>query len=137
MTRLNNRIKQPFWYALYAGTGVKTDADGNESGEYAVYANPVREYGNVYVAHGLAYHREYGIDDEYTQNIMVEDRDTPIDESTVVWLDVTPELDAEGALAKDESGNIVTPYNAIVRRVSRGLPEYGVAIIHLERVTTR
>lgn len=137
MTRLNNRVKQEFWYALYTGTASHTGTDGYETGDYATYANPVREYGNIYVAHGLAYRREFGIDDEYTRNIMVEDRDTPIDESTILWLDVTPELDANGALKKDESGNVLTPYNAIVRRVSRGLPTYGVAIIHCETVTTR
>ena len=136
MTRLNNRIKQEFWYAPYTGTGTLYDDYGNETGQYAIYGNPIKQMGNVYVAHGTVYHRAYGIDEDYTHSIMVEDRDTPIDEYSVIWLGTLPQLAEDGSLATDENGHILTPYNHIVKRISRGLPKYGVAIIYVSQVMT-
>lgn len=136
MTRLNNRVKQEFWYAPYTGTATVLDDNGHEIGQHATYGNPIHQWGNIYVAHGTVYHRQYGIDEDYTHSIMVEDRDTPIDEYSILWVGVTPQLNPDGSLATDEAGNALTPYNHIVKRISRGLPKYGVAIIYVSQVAT-
>ena len=132
--RMNNRNKQPFWYALYAGTQQDYDDEGYENGVHAVYANPVKVEGNISPEKGSVIARQFGDDDQYDRVIAVENRDTPIDEYAVLWIDTIPELDANGALTVNADGEIVTPWDYIVRRVGRGLPNFSSAVIAVKKV---
>ena len=67
--------------------------------------------------------------------IVTGDRDTPIDEYAVLWIDTVPELDENGALKVNADGEIVTPWDYIVRKVGRGLPNYGSTVIAISKVT--
>ena len=130
-----NRNKQPFWYALYGERVPTYDEYGNETGWEVSYGKPVKTYGNISAAKGEVVARQFGDDDLYDRVIMVERRDTPIDEYAVLWIDETPTLDENGASALNDDGSYVTPWNYIVRKVARGLPEFGCALISVDKVT--
>ena len=132
--RMSFRNKQPFWYALYDRTVESYDEYGNQIGTSTAYKNPVAAYGNISAAHGEVVARQFGDDDLYDKVIVLGDRNTPIDEYAVLWIDSVPELDANGALKVNANGEIVTPWDYIVRRVARGLPNFGSVLIAVDKV---
>ena len=132
---MNNRLKQTFWYAAYGAVVEDYDDYGNQIGTSVSYGNPVKTSGNISAAKGEVVTRQFGDDDLYDRVIVLEDRDTPIDENTILWIDITPELDDNGALVVDANGQAVTPHNYIVRKVGRGLPKFGEATIAVSKVT--
>jgi hypothetical protein len=135
MARMCFRNKQAFWYALYDATVEQYDEYGNQIGTSASYGNPVEAEGNISPAKGDVVARQFGDDEQYDKVIVVGDRDIPIDEYAVLWIDTVPELDANGALKVNADGEIVTPWDYIVRKVGRGLPNYGSAVIAVSKVT--
>lgn len=128
------RNKQVFWYALYDETVEQYDEYGNQIGTSASYGNPVQTSGNISPAKGDVVTRQFGDDDNYDKVIVTGDRDTPIDEYAVLWIDTVPELDESGALKVNADGEIVTPWDYIVRKVGRGLPNYGSTVIAVSKV---
>ena len=90
---------------------------------------------NISPAKGSVIARQFGDDDQYDKVIVTGDRDTPIDEYAVLWIDVEPELDENGALKVNADGEIVTPWDYIVRKVGRGLPNFGSTVIGISKVT--
>ena len=135
MSRMCFRNKQPFWYALYTGTSVDYDEYGNEIDPHTTYGKPVQTSANISPAKGNVISRQFGDDDTYDKVIVTGDRDTPIDEYAVLWIDTVPQLDANGDLKVNASGEIVTPWDYIVRRVGRGLPNFGSTAIAISKVT--
>jgi len=135
--RCANRNKQYFWYAPQTGVTTSEDEYGNECSAYPTYGNPVKVSGNISAARGDVVSRQFGDDDEYDRVIVVEDRNTAIDEYSVLWIDETPSVDTNGALKMNEDGTYETPWNYIVRKVGRGLPTFGNAIISVSKVTVR
>ena len=143
MSRMVFRNQQPFWYALYDHTA--EDEYGNEANygyqdgggtvsPYVVYKNPVKAYGNISAARGTVETRQFGDDLNYDKVIVVGDRDTPIDEYAVLWIDREPEVNLWGELKVNAKGDYLTPWDYIVRRVGRGLPNYGSAVIAVSKV---
>lgn len=135
MSRTCFRNKQPFWYALYSETAPIYDSDGYQCGNKAVYGNPVRTFGNISPAKGSVVTEPFGDDDRYDRVIVVGERDTPIDEYAVLWIDREPELDDSGALKVNADGDYVTPWDYIVFRVGRGLPNFGSTVIAVSKVS--
>ena len=125
--RLNDRNKQTFYYALYAGTEDSYDEYGNISGTHATYGKPVKALGNISPGRGTAITQPFGVDDMYDNTNTVEDRDTLIDEYSVLWVETPPVL--------KEDGTTDTPWDYIVRRVARGLPTFGNAHIAISKVS--
>ena len=135
MGRTAFRNKQPFWYALYESTVTTTDEYGNQNGTHPTYGNPVLASGNISPARGNVYAQQFGEELRYDKVIVLNDRDTPIDEYAVLWIDTEPDLDANGALTVNASGEYATPWDYIVRRVGRGLPGFGDSVIAVSKVT--
>ena len=135
MARMCFRNKQVFWYALYDSTVETYDEYGNQIGTSASYGNPVQTSANISPAKGDVVARQFGDDDQYDKVIVTGDRDTPIDEYAVLWIDTVPELDENGALKVNADGEIVTPWDYIVRKVGRGLPNFGSTVIGISKVT--
>lgn len=135
MARMCFRNKQVFWYALYDATVEGYDEYGNQNSTYATYGNPVQTSGNISPAKGNVIARQFGDDDQYDKVIVTGDRDIPIDEYAVLWIDSEPELDENGALKVNADGEYVTPWDYIVRKVGRGLPNYGSTVIAVSKVT--
>ena len=125
---------QPFWYALYGETAPIYDEWGNEIGVGNSYGKPVKTMGNISAAKGDVVTRQFGDEANYDRVIMLGDRDTPIDEYAVLWIDTDPELDEDGALAVDIYGDYLTPWNYVVKSVARGLPGFGSAMIAVKKV---
>ena len=135
MSRMCFRNKQKFWYALYDGTVEGYDEYGNQNSTSASYGNPVEASANISPAKGNVLTREFGDDDSYDKVIVTGDRDIPLDEYSVLWIDTVPELDANGALKVNADGEIVTPWDYIVHRVGRGLPNFGSTVIAITKVS--
>ena len=122
---------QTFWYALYTSTTVTSGS------AYANYGNPVQVEGNISAARGATVMRQFGDDAQYDRVILMEDRDTPINEYAVLWIDNPPDVNANGALKTNQDGTYKTPPNYVVRKVGRGLPTFGNAVIAANLVTVR
>ena len=135
MSRLCFRNMQAFWYAEYDATAEGYDEYGNQNTTYTTYKNPVKAYANISPAKGNVLSREFGDDDSYDKQIVTGDRDIPIDEYSVLWIDSEPELDENGALKVNADGEIVTPWDYIVRKVGRGLPNFGSTVIAITKVS--
>lgn len=134
MARMLFRNMQTFWYASYAGTVEDYDDYGNQIGTHAAYGNPVEMRGNISPAKGDVVARQFGDDDNYDKVIVLGDCNTPIDEYAVLWIDSTPEIDEDGSLITDETGNPVTPWDYVVRKIGRGLPPFGSVVIAVKKV---
>lgn len=102
------RNKRKFWYSKYLGKTAITDENGNLTGESTVsYSEPVECEGNVSFPTGFANVEKFGLIVSYDILITLEDPDTPIDESTVLWVyNRDPETE---------------PFDFEVRRVARSL----------------
>lgn len=135
MSRLCFRNMQTFWYALYAGTAAQYDDYGYQIGASALYGKPVKAIANISPAKGSVVARQFGEDEQYDKVILTGDRDIPIDEYAVLWVDTAPELDDNGALKVNADGEIVTPWDYIVRRVGRGLPNFGSTVVGISKVS--
>lgn len=134
MSRMMFRNKQPFWYALYDHTETGYDEYGNENAAYPVYKTPVKAYGNISAAKGVVEARQFGDDIGYDKVIVLGNRDTPIDENAVLWIDREPVTNLFGELEVDARGDYITPWDYVVRRVGRGLPNFGSAVIAVSKV---
>ena len=135
MSRMCFRNKQKYWYALYTGTVEGYDEYGYQNSTSTTYGNPVEASANISPAKGNVLTREFGDDDNYDKIIVTGDRDIPIDEHSVLWIDTVPELDENGALKVNADGEIVTPWDYIVHRVGRGLPNFGSTVIAITKVS--
>lgn len=135
MSRMCFRNKQKFWYALLDSVVNDYDEYGNQSGTSTTYGKPVEAFANISPAKGTVLTREFGDDESYDKVIVTGDRDIPIDEYSVLWIDTVPSLDADGALTVNADGEIVTPWDYIVHCVGRGLPNFGSTVIAITKVS--
>ena len=120
------RNKQKFYYASYIESNEITDEYGNKTGEYEIsYGNPIEVSGNISGAQGEIQIRQFGESESYDK-VIVLDKDTPINEYTVLWVDTFPLL--------NEDGTTETPYDYIVKKVSRTINSVSIAI---SKVTVR
>lgn len=124
------RNKVNFYYALYEGRSEIVDEYGNASGEYEVsHGNPTLAAANISAAKGETQSRQFGEDESYDKVIVMDNASAPaIDEYSILWVDTTPELDENGALARNEDGEVLTPHDYIVKKVSRSLNSVSFAI---------
>ena len=119
--RCLTRNKSKFYYASYIGETETIDENGNATGEYDVsYSKPVKTLGNVSAAQGEMQSRQFGESESYDKVIVLNDRNAPIDEHSILWVDTLPHL--------DEDGSTDTPHDYVVRRVARSLNGVSIAI---------
>ena len=108
------RNKQEFYYALYIDKNELKDEYGNVTGEYEVlYGNPVEMKGNISSPVGETQVREFGGSENYDKVIVLDDKNAPINEHSILWVDSLPLL--------NENGTTNTPYDYTVKRVARSL----------------
>jgi hypothetical protein len=119
--RCLTRNKTKFYYASYIGETEIIDDYGNATGEYKVsYSTPIVCNGNISAAQGEIQSRQFGESESYDKVIVLDDRNTPIDEYSLLWVDTLPHL--------NENGSTDTPHDYIVRQVARGLNGVSIAI---------
>ena len=115
------RNKSKFYYASYIGETEIIDEYGNRTGEFkSSYSNPIEYYGNVSAAQGEIQSQQFGMSESYDKVIVLDDRNAPIDEHTVIWVDTLPYL--------NDDGTTDTPYDYIAKKVARSINGVSIAI---------
>lgn len=113
--KLLKRNLSPFHYSLYTGKTPVTDSAGYETGESEItYAEPVAMRGNISPASGQSQIEQFGNLEQYDKVIVIDDMNCPIDENTVLYVDVSP-------------GEGVT-YDYTVKKVAKSLNHIAYAI---------
>lgn len=118
------RNKKKFWYALYERSEPILDEDGNEVGEQSVYGNPVREKGNISAARGSTENDLFGVNAVYTKTINPMPNNCPIDEYSILWIEVEPVI--------EEDGRTVTSHDYVVSQVAESLNHKAYAISRVD-----
>ena len=114
----NNSV---FYYAKYDSRTEITDDYGNKTGQYElVYDKPIRVNGNISSAKGEMQSQQFGDSENYDKVIVLDNKDIPIDEYSILWVDNLPIL--------KEDGSTDTPHDYIVRQVARSLNSISIAI---------
>lgn len=127
--RMMERNKSKFFYALYKEKVPKMDEYGNVTGEYEIVRdNPVEFFANISAAKGEINTRQFGESETYDKVIIMGNDAPPIDEYTVLWVDKVPQIDETGKLILNNDGEIITPYDYIVKKVAKSLNSVSVAI---------
>lgn len=99
---------------MYEKKTVIRDEYGNETGEYELqYSTPTSLRISVSASAGESSTRPFGDIEKYDKVLMTDDIDTPISESTILWID-----------NKDTS----KPYDYIVRKVAKSLNSVVIAV---------
>lgn len=107
------RNLKPFYYANVTGTTAMVDSDNNYTGEYTItYTTPVLVKGNISASMGSVYESPFGLTEGYDKVIVVDDPDLPIEESSVLWVNVAT----------------TNPYDYVVSRIARSLNSVSIAI---------
>lgn len=126
--RMMVRNKSEFYYSLYKEKIPKTDEYGNVTGEYDIIRdNPMKFAANISAAKGETSTRQFGESESYDKVIVMGNAAPPIDEYTVLWVDRTPQVDEDGALALNDD-EVITPHDYIVKKVAKSLNSVSIAI---------
>lgn len=127
--RCMNRNKVDFYYALYESRKPMEDEYGNTLGESEVtHGNPVKSSANISAAKGETQTRQFGENVSYDKVIVMDNDAPPIDEYTILWIDTVPQLNADGSLAVDEEGVVITPHDYTVKKVAKSLNGVAFAV---------
>ena len=162
--RCLKRNQVPFWYCLYrndrvhgdtaivneavSGISVINDGErninyivdeyGNETGERILnYAPPVRMMANISPATGQAQTEQFGNLESYDKVIVTDDVNCPIDEHTVLFLEVEPVYSSVTTHEQEgtkwvEKTYLVPKYDYIVKRVAKSLNSVSIAVRKVE-----
>lgn len=85
------RNKRTIYYTLYMGLVEAVDENGYYTGEKPPqYSDPVAIKGSVSAARGSTDLDLFGINVPYTNTIIVDDMDCPVDENSLFWIDENP-----------------------------------------------
>ena len=115
------RNKSRFYYASYIGRTEIIDEYGNATGEYKVsYSEPIEKFGNISAAQGEMESRQFGESESYDKVIVLDDRNAPIDEHSILWVDTLPHF--------NEDGSTTTPHDYVVTRKAVSLNTVSLAI---------
>ena len=115
------RNKSIFYYASYTGKTEIVDEYGNATGEYEIsYSKPIQYHGNISAAQGEMQIRQFGESESYDKVIVLDDRNAPIDEHSILWVDTLPWL--------NEDGTTDTPHDYVIKKCARSLNGVSIAI---------
>lgn len=115
------RNKRVFYYAEHKGKSEIIDEYGNKTGQYKiVYGEPVKVYGNISPAKGEVQSQQFGESESYDKVIVLDDKNVPIDEHSILWVDTLP--------TPNNAGLTETPHDYIVKQIARSLNSVSIAI---------
>jgi hypothetical protein len=107
--------RQKIYYGELTGYTDIVDSDGYKTGEKEkVYSTPLPFLIYVSPAKGENSWNPYGIGDEYSNVMSTNDRTCPIQEDSVLWVGIDPEID-------ETTGKATVEHNYIVTRRAEGL----------------
>lgn len=119
-----SKNKKTFWYALYERSEPVLDEHENEVGEQSIYGKPIRATGNVSAARGSTENDLFGINAVYTKTINPMPNNCPIDESSILWIEVEPVIEADG--------RTVTAHDYVVSQVAESINHKAYAISRVD-----
>ncbi|MBS6062740.1 MAG: hypothetical protein KH972_02595 [Peptostreptococcaceae bacterium] len=123
------RNKVYFFYALYEGKKPILDEYGNKSGEYEIaYSKPTPCFANISAAKGETQTRQFGETEDYDKIIVLVQKSSQIDTHSVLWIDTQPKLDSDGNLEKNTKGEVITPYDYVVKKIAKSLNSISIAV---------
>lgn len=129
MMRSMIRNQKSFYFAPYESKREILDEYGNLTGEQElVYGNPIKAQGNISAAQGEVQTRQFGESETYDKVIVMDNPNTPINEYSVLWVDVVPVLSTDGAVVLNNDGTEVVPHDYVVKKVARSLNGVSIAI---------
>lgn len=95
--KLLNRNTRTIYYRLYEGQKDVLDEDGNKTGEKTVAYSEAKELRcSVSPASGKTQIEMFGNLDSYDKAVVTDDVNCPIDENTILFVDKSPDEDADG-----------------------------------------
>ena len=95
--RTLERNKRTFAYALYMGKQEMTDDEGYLTGEPKLtYSEWIPCSANISAARGDTQTEQFGISEQYDKTIVIDDVNCPIDENTVLAIDIEPNTNSDG-----------------------------------------
>lgn len=112
--RALKRNKVKFYYAPF----VERQRSEKGYGFRVIYGEAVAEMGNISPATGTTSVEQFGNNIDYDKVIVLDNPDTPIDESSILFLEIAPE--------KNTDGDYI--YDYIVKKVARSLNSASIAI---------
>lgn len=87
------RNKRTFYYSLFEGDSDVRDYNGNFLTKYSE-AIPMKA--NISAAYGSAEVEQFGTNLDYDRVIVTDDMSCPIDEQSILFIDVVPDFDEQG-----------------------------------------
>lgn len=108
------RNKVKFYYAPF----VERKRSDKGYGYRVIYGEAVAETGNISPATGTISVEQFGNNVEYDKVIVLDDPNTPIDENSILFLDIEP--------LKNADGDYIFDY--IVKKVARSLNSVSIAV---------
>lgn len=116
--RTLQRNRRVCYYAKQKGREEIADAYGNATGEYTVaYGKPVRLNLNIGAEGGAWELAQYGISHPNTRTLVTDDMSCPIDELSVLWIDVPPS----------------EPFNYVVTDIGRSLNSVKITVRRVDK----
>lgn len=114
------RNLQKAYYALFTGFEPILDEEGYSTGEKRItYSVPHLFKANISAAKGSTDIDHFGITEQYDR-IVIPERDCPLTEASVLWIDCCPEV--------KEDGTTDTPHDYVVVRIAKSLNHMVVAV---------
>jgi hypothetical protein len=115
------RNKQTIYYALYDAHIPVLDEFGNDTGQtVAGYHNPVKFKIRVSPNKGESENTGFGKSLDYDRVMNTADKNFPLDEYSICWIDTMPEI--------AEDGSTLTAHDYTVKKVAKDLNEWQYAI---------
>ena len=91
------RGTQKIWYCLYEGQESIPDEQGRDVGVYApVFSDPVEIRASVSAASGYEDAQRFGIYGRFDKVVRIFDKNCPITETSVLFIDCEPSFDEDG-----------------------------------------
>lgn len=118
--RTLERNKKGFYYYLYKGkVSLRDENDFRTGEEVLTYHPPVFCKGNISAGNGDAQAELFGSNVSYEKVIVLDDINCPIDETTLLCVDISPKLYNE---------NETPAHDYIVKAVAKSLNVFAIAI---------
>lgn len=119
--RCLERNKTRFYYAKLVDKKDKVNDEGYSIGETElIYSAPILVMANISPATGEAVIQQFGGNEAYDKVLVADNPDMNIDEYSILWVDVVPEF--------DKTGNVITPNDYVIKKISRSLNSLSIAI---------
>lgn len=127
------RERKEVWIAPYEGKTQRVDAHGRLTGVYDVtYGKPVCYHPTLSPCSGNVISDGFGLGEDYDRTMIVDKIGLPIDEASVVWVDVIPELNDDGTLKLGDDMLPTVPWDYVVGKVAESYSFTNVAIKKVE-----